>query len=67
LALFAEVGDGLFDVGKAHRSALRTRDDQAIGGADRDRKIDIVVIDDLVALDLALTAGKSFSARQRPW
>jgi hypothetical protein len=63
LGLLAEVGDGLLDLGEAHRVGVaHDRHDQALGRRHRDRDVEIVVIDDLVALDPALTDGTSLAA-----
>ena len=54
----AEVGDRLLDLGEAHRLGVADhRDDQAVRRRDRDRDVDIVVIDDLLALDRGVDRG----------
>src|SRR3546814_16264299 len=55
LGALAEVGDRLFDSGEGQAFGIADdRHDEAVGRADRDRNVEIVVIDDLVAVDAAV-------------
>ena len=63
-ALAAIASDRLFDIGDGQLIGVADhRHDQAVRGGDRDRDVGVIVIDDLIAVDLALTLGTSFSAR----
>ena len=52
------VGDRLFDVGEAHAVGVANdRNDKALGRRYRDRDVEIVVIDDLVAFEAGVDRG----------
>ena len=58
LGALAEVGDRLLDLGEAHRLGVANdRNDQALGRGHRDRDVEIIVIDDLVAVDAGVDRG----------
>ncbi len=64
LGLAAIFGDRQLDFGKAHLiDAAHHRHDEAVGGADGDREIDEIVVDDLVAIDLGID-GRHVLQRQ---
>jgi hypothetical protein len=69
LAFMAEHGDRLLDLGEAQRIGISDyRHDQALRRGDRDRDVDVLVIDDLVALDAGVDRGECPSAPgTRPW
>ena len=58
LGALAELGDGLLDLGEAHPVGVADdRHDQPLGRRHRDRDVEIIVIDDLVALDAGVDRG----------